>query len=346
MKVWIITARFGNGHFSAAKALEEEYKELGYEVVVSDIVEIMYPKLAPTIYGLFNHIICRSSTVYNLVNAFGRKPSEAPKVSSLLTAAFNRIKPDIIITTWSACGRKLGALPVPVYVCITDIGVHAGWVYPHAAGYLVATKDVAEKLVQIGVCRENIYVRGIPMKKVFYQLSGKAIHRKKGNNLLIMGGGLGILPWVDYVLDFLCEYPELNINIIAGNNKKLYHHLKNKYPFVTVVGFTDQVSSYLADADLLISKPGGVTLFESIYATTPCVAMLPTYQHELENADFIQKHQIGQVIWDKHTAPQQILELLENNALRRKYRANMIRVKWEVETAKQQRKRGYYEHAV
>lgn len=334
MKIWILTARFGNGHYSAAKALEEEYQEQGHQVIVSDIIEILYPKLSKLIYRVFNDFICRSNTVYNFANSFGRNPHEESGASPLLTAAFERINPDMVITTWSGCARKLGKVPVPVYVCITDIGVHKGWISPTAQGYLVATTDVAEKLKALGVSNHKIYIRGIPVKKAFRRLPYKIKRYTKAKNLLIMGGGLGILPWIDKLLDVLCNNPDLQITVIVGRNHRLYRRLQRKYPSITVVGFTDNVSSYLTKADLLISKPGGVSLFESIYATTPCVTVLPTYQHEIENAVFIQKHDIGEVVWSKQEAAEQIMNLIQNEALQNRYQQNIARMKREIEAAR------------
>lgn len=100
MKVWIVTARFGQGHFSAAKAIEEEYKARGYEVIVSDIMELLYPFLSSWIYGVFKHIICRHSVIYNFLNEFGRNPKKERRQSQQVQKAFKEIQPDVIPPIW------------------------------------------------------------------------------------------------------------------------------------------------------------------------------------------------------------------------------------------------------
>lgn len=329
MKVWIITSQFGQGHYSAAKSLEEELTEQGHEVVVSDIITLMYPTLSQGIYHVFNHIICRHAMLYNFINEFGRNPkNQQHQRPSTVDQALKAIAPDLIITTWSACARILGHCSVPVYICITDIGVHTGWIATHAQGYLVATKEVKKKLLDLGVSAEKIHIHGIPVKKVFKKSYHKANTSKR---LLIMGGGLGILPWIEQALEELSLYSNVNITVIAGKNKKLYNKISKKYPSVTVVGFTPHVYLYLREADLLVSKPGGVSLFESIYTETPCITVFPEYKHEIENAQFISTCNIGETIWQGQPVGSHIIRLLENEHQLKQYQFNMSKIKQEIE---------------
>lgn len=347
MKIWILTSCFGNGHFSAAKALEEEYRQKGHTVVVSDIVQLLYPKKAKAIYAVFRHCICKIGGIYNLANRVGRNTYHNPKTPKALKKELERMRPDLIITTWSGCGRKLGKLDIPVCICVTDVGVHAGWVYPYASAYFVATEDTAEKLAGFGVPAEQIHVRGIPVKGAFRQLPDKiAAEHRTEKRLLVMGGGLGIIPWLDDLLRDMEQMPHVKITVIAGKNQALYQKLKQEYPFVEAVGFVDHVSAYLAEADFLISKPGGVSLFESIYATTPCIAMCPVYEHELENAAFIEKYEIGTVVWQQASAYEQIAELLADEQRCRRYQRNVVRKKHEIERSRMENEGVEYRDAV
>lgn len=347
MKVWILTSCFGNGHFSAAKALEEEYRQKGHTVVVSDIVQILHPKAVTAIYTVFSRCICRSSAIYNMANHFGRNTYHNPETHPALQKELDRIRPDLIVTTWSGCGRKLGKQDVPVYVCITDVGVHAGWIYPYATAYFAATPDVAEKLTGLGVSAEKIHVRGIPVKSEFRCLPDKTVaENRTEKSLLIMGGGLGIIPWLDDLLREMKRAPNVKITVITGKNRSLYQKLKREYPFVQAVGFVSNVSDYLMQADFLVSKPGGVSLFESIYAATPCIAMCPKYQHELENAAFIEKYEIGMVVWRQESAYQQIMKLLADEQMCRRYQMNVERKKYEIELARMKNEGVEYQNAV
>ena len=331
MKIWILTSGFGSGHRSAAGALEEEYRRRGHEVEVSDIVELLYPKRAALIYDLFSRVICRHSWLYNGLNQFGRGAYEDPKTPAVLQQELDRICPDKIVTTWSGCGRKLGKLDIPVEICITDVGIHTGWLYPYAESYRVATEESAEQLKQLGVPAEKIRVRGIPVKEAFRSLPEKTKGGKR-KNLLIMGGGLGIIPWLDGVLKGLSDAPNVQITVVAGKNKALYQRLKRDYPSVETVGFVTNIPEYLARADFLISKPGGISLFESIHASTPYIAMCPAYEHELENAAFIEKHGLGMVVRHRETAGRQIRALLADRKRCRICQMNVAQLKRNLES--------------
>lgn len=333
MQVWILTSGFGSGHRSAAKALEEEYQSKGHTVVISDIVQLLYPKTAKLIYTVFSRLICPNSWLYNVLNQFGRGGYHNPKTPAALERELDRICPDMIVTTWSGCGRKLGMLPIPIHVCITDVGVHTGWLYPYAASYWVANSDVADQLSKLGVSPANIHVRGIPVREEFRRLPEKsAMHRTK--HLLIMGGGLGIIPWLDELLLGLRDASQVKITVVAGKNQQLYQKLKKEYPFVQAIGFVNNIYDYLTQADFLISKPGGVSLFESIYATTPYIAMCPAYKHEMENASFIEKNEIGMVIHRREDACKQITELLADEQRCRTYQTHMVQVKRDIERSR------------
>lgn len=55
----------------------------------------------------------------------------------------------------------------------------------------------------------------------------------------------------------------------------------------------------MQDADIIISKAGGITLFESIYAQLPLFGICPFLEQEIENANHIENECIGKVIWNK-----------------------------------------------
>ena len=233
MKILILTSCFGNGHLSVAQALEEEYASYGQSVIVRDVLNIVYPKFHNIIYLFFNRFICRKSYLYNFLNQFGRKNRKKSQSSKRLLKELDKIQPDMIVTTWSGCGNFIGRLNIPVCICITDVGFHPGWLYPYATQYLVATNDVSKRLEEYGISKDKILVRGIPVKKEFYDLvpQRKFMNKKK---ILIMGGGLGIIPWLDDFLFEIKDVSNLEITIVTGRNQSLFKKIKNEYPSVHV----------------------------------------------------------------------------------------------------------------
>lgn len=52
----------------------------------------------------------------------------------------------------------------------------------------------------------------------------------------------------------------------------------------------------MQEADLMISKPGGITVFEAINSEIPLLVFEPFLQQEVNNANFISLHCLGHVI--------------------------------------------------
>ena len=81
-------------------------------------------------------------------------------------------------------------------------------------------------------------------------------------------------------------------------------------------------------ADLIISKSGGITLFEAIYSETPIYVVNPFLLQEVKNAKFIEKRKIGQVVWDKESdIVNDILSLINDDKTISKMKSNMKKIK-------------------
>ena len=146
--------------------------------------------------------------------------------------------------------------------------------------------------------------------------------------LLIMGGGLGLLPKGDAFYEALNGVPGLSVTVIAGKNKKMYKKLHGKYENIRVLGFTDQVETYMRQADLIISKPGGLTLFEAIHLELPMLVFSPFLEQEIKNAEFIAENGIGRVLSaEPEESVEEILALLWDDAALSHMERNMRRMK-------------------
>lgn len=289
MKVLILTSRFGQGHGSVAEALREEYAAQGCETVVLDAVAAAHPRLYPLIYRVFGGVICRCAPLYNLLNAIGRRGGER-RPSRRLRALCGRLAPDAVVTTWSAAAAMLGEIGAPLFVCVTDLSAHRGWVWPQARGYLVACRDVAERLAALGADPARIEVCGLPVRRAFLRAARAGDF---AGHVLITGGGLGICPWIGAALRSLRDCPGLEVTVVAGRNERLRRWLEREHPEVRAVGYTQEMPRWLAWADIVVSKPGGVSLCESLAVGTPFLAVAPAYAHERENDAFLRRHGAG-----------------------------------------------------
>lgn len=60
-----------------------------------------------------------------------------------------------------------GRLPCPVWVQVTDFDLHRNWVHEHMAGYFAPNEEVAFRLREHRIARDQNHVTGIPITPAF-----------------------------------------------------------------------------------------------------------------------------------------------------------------------------------
>jgi UDP-N-acetylglucosamine:LPS N-acetylglucosamine transferase len=290
------------GHWSAACSLKEQLEGEGHRVQTVDLFDYAMPELAPVMYRGFDLLVTYGGGVYNLIHHMTRNGAgDAPMCRELargLQRLLDSAQPDLVLSTHPSCSGAMarlkaqGASGLPLVTCVTDVTSHAEWLQPGTNYYLVASDTVREGLIVKGADRERIVVTGIPVRAAF----GGGQPRKDGvRELLIMGGGLGLMPRKDGFYEELDALPNVHTTILTGKNEKLYRRLAGKYAHIEVVGFTDRVYEYMGRAHLMLSKPGGITTFEAIAAQLPMLAWEPFLAQERENAHFLVAAGMGRV---------------------------------------------------
>ena len=82
---------------------------------------------------------------------------------------------------------------IPYIICITDIQTNNAWISDSSDAYIVGDETTGQELVGKGVDPEKIYVGGIPVRKEFKSMERKTTN-KNIKEVLVMGGGLGLIP--------------------------------------------------------------------------------------------------------------------------------------------------------
>lgn len=337
-KVLLLTASFGDGHNQAAFALRESLLSSGAEVKLVDYVEWLHPAVrsfakfsliqgvqrAPSLYGLFYKSMSRiepTSPLQRQLNHIGM---------SQMKQCLRSFDPDVVVSTFpTPTGvvselRALGHTRVPNVAVVTDYTAHRQWIHTYTDRYFVATETVKSELVRNRVASHLISVTGIPIRKQFNPdhvailLAKRLTLRAEQGFLedaplvLIMGGGSGVLGNVGDWEELLRSSP-LQFAVICGHNERLYRRFEplasNR---IKVVRYTSEIGQWMAMADLIVTKPGGLTLTEAMAMALPVMVYRPIPGQETQNARYALSTGAATLVEDVQSAAAFFKNIAEN----------------------------------
>ena len=208
---------------------------------------------------------------------------------------------------------------------ITDVVDSWEWIYEGTNKYLVPTEEIKNRLIAKEVNEDIILVTGIPVKKEFLDKNINFSTDQKNTILIVLSG-------IDSVskelLKKLDEYTEYKIKIIAGRNEKLYRKLSDMaYSNLEIYGFVNNLNEMMDEAVYIVTKPGGVTVFEAINKEVPLIVLNSNIGQEIGNIEFIKKNKIGIVINNLDTLPYILDYNINNPGTPDKYVKSIKRIK-------------------
>ncbi len=355
MKILIFSASTGGGHKRAAAALEDAIKRLdpNVEVTVVDglrAIGKVYDKTAvqgyyflvknaPKVYGEMYKITDRENVAYKVVMKFNAS------MSSKLLEEIELHNPDVIImchpfiTAMISRLKKHGELGnVKVIALITDYDAHRTYVAPNIDAYVLAEPQMAPKLIEeYGVDESIIYPLGIPTFEKFSTPGAKEeICRREGLNpdkttVLLMAGSFGVTGVLSFYEKLASIDSELQLIVITGRNEKLYEKLKESVEEsgaadrTKLLFFVDNVEDYMHISDLIVTKPGGLTISESLACHLPMAIYNAYPGQEQYNVNFLLKQKAA-ILVDKKTGAEEISKLLRSPERLREMRENCERL--------------------
>jgi processive 1,2-diacylglycerol beta-glucosyltransferase len=182
------------------------------------------------------------------------------------------------------------------------------------AGYLAATEEVAFRLRARGIPADRIHVTGIPVMPAFSQPDVPALARNacvaelgldpSRPVLLMASGGAGVGDLASMVERVLGLGGEGNFQVIAvaGRNAEAHGKLQAlaaRHPGrVVAIGFTNEMHKLMAAADLVVTKPGGLTVSECLALGKPMLLISPIPGQEEHNAGFLMEEGAAWLAYD------------------------------------------------
>ena len=318
--VFVTYASAGNGHRSAAQASAEALNAAGRTPVIADVLDFADPvfrKIYSDIYhmaGEHSHGVC--GAMYKITDT-KRETSSIVKmidrISLSRTGPFAGFvkdnSPDSVLAThflpMSAVAwmKRQGLYSGSLFAAVTDYDLHQMWLSEEVDTYFVANHEIEEKLCGMGIPPGRIVVSGIPVRESIAMASGKPA-KQTGSSLSILFLASSIADEKALqIVDLLLSLPEkVNLDVVCGRNESLFGTLEKKLSAgntsFSLTGFTDKIQKHYSAADVIVTKPGGLTISESLCFGLPMLFVHPIPFQETRNAEFIQRKGAGWLVSD------------------------------------------------
>ncbi|MBP2635796.1 MAG: ugtP 1 [Firmicutes bacterium] len=311
-RILFISAPIGAGHIRAAQAVSQILREeYACQTELCNVFDFFPRVIGQAILTAYLKILEVVPVLYGTAYRWGNQSRIALQgrefISRFLAGRMlhyiRTFQPEIIVCTHAtpaglvAWLKRKGLITVPVAAVITDFVVHRLWVYSEIDYYFVAHNAMVQYLQHYGIAADTVAVTGIPVSSNFTTESNKAtLFAKLGllperKTVMIMGGGAGALP-IAKILNICNQIDEpLQLIAVTGKNQALYREIaqlsaKSKHQ-VNIYGFVDNVHELMSVADLLISKPGGMSSAEALTKGVPLLIFRPIPGQEEANTQFL-----------------------------------------------------------
>jgi processive 1,2-diacylglycerol beta-glucosyltransferase len=236
--------------------------------------------------------------------------------------------PDLVIVTEigaaeiAALGRREGWFNAPILAVQTDFQTEPPWVQPEIDAYGVGSEEARTQLIGWGVSPNRVLLCGIPVdprfglaqdKNELLQALGLDSRRPV---VLVMGGGLGSAP-LDRIIESLefCRLP-LQVLAVAGRNRELQQRLEDLKSKLVLdlhpLGWTENIPELMAVADLLITKPGGLTSAEALASQLPMLLTSPIPGPEERHVRYLEQRGAAVHAETLEEVPRRVSELFSS----------------------------------
>ena len=326
-KIIIFYASYGGGHLTAAKSIYEyltnNYKNLDVELIdcmkyvnitIEKITTAAYREMAKKAPWAWGKIYADSQT-----GPLAHISSRSNEIMAIkLLRLLREKKPDLIISTHPfgsqmCCYlKRKGKINSEIATIMTDFAPHDQWLIgSDYTDYFFVANDNMKKYLTLKKIDENkIFVTGIPISNKFSQSFDKIEICKnfglKENlfTILFFGGGafgLGKSKTIEIFEYFVKNFDNIQMIAISGKNEKMKNEFEeivnknNKQDNIKTLKYTDKVPELMSISDLVVTKPGGLTISESLASNLPMIIINPIPGQEEDNAKYLEEK--GIAVW-------------------------------------------------
>ncbi len=323
-RVLVLTADIGEGHDLPARMIKADVeREIpGAEVEIVDGLQAMgrisssvardgsrftfrwLPWLFDVQYWLITKFAPARWLMHHLSYLLGSR-------GLLRTIAAHR--PDVVVSTYPGVTAVLGMLrenrrlEVPVHSAITDLAGLRYWVHPGVDLHYVTHPESIEEVEALAGPASVEWMRP-PIAPEFLMPRTRVDARRAlgvpahGRLVLVSGGGWGIGDLEGAIRAALAD-ADTTVACIAGRNEAAREKLEQRFaeqPRVRVLGFTEQMSDWMAAADAMVHSTAGLTVLEAHIRGCPVVSYGFSAGHLRANNAAFERFGLAEVARSEH----------------------------------------------
>jgi len=315
MKALFLTVTAGQGHNSASFALARYLETRGVECTVLDTYKYLSKLIGEIVDVGYTSIARHSPKLHLLMYDNAEKVSEKEKArktflpytiaeasKSKMQKYIESKKPNVIVCTHIFTAiiisqmRRDGALDarIPVFGIITDFTLHPFWEDTVLDYYIVANELLIHEARRKGMDVNKLLPFGIPVKEEFstdipMSEARERLNIKDKMTMLLISSSVGFGNIPEILADIDKVPMDFQTVVICGRNARLAKKIAST-PYskeVVVVGYVDNMELYMDAADVIITKPGGLTVSEALTKRKPLIITEPIPGVENRNAYFL-----------------------------------------------------------
>ena len=296
MNALFLTVTAGQGHNSTSFALASYLETQGVNCTVLDTYKYLSKLIGDLVDVGYTSMARHSPKLHLLMYDKAEKASSSEKArknylpytiaeasKSKMQKYIETKKPDVIICTHIFTAiiisqmRRDGVLDdkVPVFGIVTDFTLHPFWEDTEMDYYVVANELLLFEAqrkgsMPISCCRTAS--RSGRILRGCAGIGGRTqLNLRDKTTLLLISSSVGFGNITDVLSDIDKVPMDFQTVIICGRNKRLSKKIINT-PYnkdVIVVDYVDNMELYMDAADIIITKPGGLTVSEALTKRKP-----------------------------------------------------------------------------
>lgn len=315
-RILLLSCNTGQGHNSTAKALAEEFARRGAVADIRDALAFASPSASRFVSGVHNMSAVYAPALFSIGNRSAIRAtaravgSQRPSGCYLCNALYAKrlythirqngyaavVTPHVFPAEALTAIRRRFDLPIPVAFVATDYSCAPYVGETQLDLYCIAHPKLSADFVRWGVPRSRIAATGIPVRACFRSPMEKGTARallglpQEAAVILIMTGSMGNGHTGALLEALLPRLPQRGLVLVmGGSNERLKRSLRGQYqsdPRVRVLDYCGNVETYLRAADVLLTKPGGLSCTEALVSGIPLVLTTPLPCWEAQNTAF------------------------------------------------------------